>query len=441
MLNKLKSLIGHQGFRKYFFNTGWLMADKIVSIFFGLFIGIWVARYLGPGKYGLLNFAISFVSLFSAVGTLGLDEIIVRNIIREPESRDNILGTSFFLRLFSSILLLIFVFVVLEIIHTSTYDKIIVMIIAFGQIFTNFNIIDYYFQSQVKAKFSGISNVLGRLSSYAARVIFIVLGMSVIWFAVAVVIEQLIKGIFLLYFYLKNKLSVLTWKYSKQTAKNLLKDSWSLIASGIAITIYMGIDQVMIKEMLNNKAVGEYAVAVKLSTFFLFITVAITASLSPAITSAKKKSQKLYELRLINLYKFLFITALILSFITYISSGEIIKILYGNKYLEAIGVLKIYCWSIIFVFLNNASWQWYINENLQKLAFLKLFLGASMNILLNFFLIKRYGIVGSAYATIISYAIASYFGNLILKKTRENFIMQTKAIISIFNFGSYKIEN
>jgi O-antigen/teichoic acid export membrane protein len=408
MLNKLKSLIGHQGFRKYFFNTGWLMADKIVSIFFGLFIGIWVARYLGPGKYGLLNFAISFVSLFSAVGTLGLDEIIVRNIIREPESRDNILGTSFFLRLFSSILLLIFVFVVLEIIHTSTYDKIIVMIIAFGQIFTNFNIIDYYFQSQVKAKFSGISNVLGRLSSYAARVIFIVLGMSVIWFAVAVVIEQLIKGIFLLYFYLKNKLSVLTWKYSKQTAKNLLKDSWSLIASGIAITIYMGIDQVMIKEMLNNKAVGEYAVAVKLSTFWYFIPMVISSSIFPAIVNAKKQNSKLYFQRIQKVYDLFFLLSVSIALATTFLSGWIVNFLYGSEYVQAAQVLQVYIWAGIIVFHGTIRGNFLITENMQKVGLQFRILGAILNILLNIFFIKYYGIIGAAYATIISYVLPIY---------------------------------
>ena len=408
MLNKIKSLIGHQGFRKYFFNTGWLMADKIVSIFFGLFIGIWVARYLGPGKYGLLNFAISFVSLFSAVGTLGLDEIIVRNIIREPESRDNILGTSFFLRLFSSVLLLIFVFAVLEIIHASVYDEVIVMIIAFGQIFTNFNIIDYYFQSQVKAKFSGISNVLGRLFSYAARVIFIVLGMSVIWFAVAVVIEQLIKGIFLLYFYLKNKLSVLTWKYSKQTAKNLLKDSWSLIASGIAITIYMGIDQVMIKEMLNNKAVGEYAVAVKLSTFWYFIPMVISSSIFPAIVNAKKQNSKLYFQRIQKVYDLFFLLSVSIALATTFLSGWIVNFLYGSEYVQAAQVLQVYIWAGIIVFHGTIRGNFLITENMQKVGLQFRILGAILNILLNIFFIKYYGIIGAAYATIISYVLPIY---------------------------------
>lgn len=408
MLNKLNSLIDHQGFRKYFFNTGWLMVDKVVSLFLGFFIGIWVARYLGPGKFGLLSFAMSFVSLFSAIGTLGLDQIIVRNIVREPEDKDSILGTSFFLRLFGSILLLILVFIVLQFMLVSAYDKVIVMIIAFGQLFTNFNIIDYYFQSQVKAKFSGISSVFGRLTSYTARVIFIIFGLSLIWFAGAVVIEQIIKGIFLLYFYIKNKLSVLTWRYSWQTAKSLLKDSWSLIASGIAITIYMGIDQIMIKEMLSNKEVGEYAVAVKLSTFWYFIPMIISSSIFPAIVNAKTQNSKLYFQRLQKVYDLLFLLAISVALPITFLSGWIVNLLYGHEYIQAAQVLQIYIWAGIIVFHGAIRGNFLIAENKQAVGLQFRILGAMLNIALNLFLIKYYGIIGAAYATIISYALPIY---------------------------------
>ncbi|MDE5124445.1 MAG: oligosaccharide flippase family protein, partial [Trichodesmium sp. St19_bin1] len=76
-------------------NTAWLLGDKFLRMGFGLLIGVWVARYLGPEKFGLLNYAIAFVSLFNVFATLGLNNIVVRELVRKPSEKGEILGTSF----------------------------------------------------------------------------------------------------------------------------------------------------------------------------------------------------------------------------------------------------------------------------------------------------------------------------------------------------------
>jgi hypothetical protein len=99
LLSRLAILKEHAGFMKYFKNTSWLFAEKILRMAVGLFVGIWVARYLGPDKFGLLSYAQSFVGLFSAIATLGLNGIVVREIVKYPEEEDGILGTAFILKM------------------------------------------------------------------------------------------------------------------------------------------------------------------------------------------------------------------------------------------------------------------------------------------------------------------------------------------------------
>ncbi|TYB33440.1 MAG: flippase [Flexistipes sinusarabici] len=460
----LSRLTSHSGFKKYFFNTGWLMLDKVLRMFLGLFVGVWVARYLGPENFGILNFAMSFVGLFGAFGKLGLDGIIVRNIVRDPDERDEILGTSLVLRLCGAIVLMLAVFGALQLTSATTYEKIIVMIIAFGQLFMSFEVFDFYFQSQVKAKFSGITGTFGLLASSIARISFILIGLPLIWFAGAVIIEQLTKAIFFIYFYIKtaspidkstnnkytnnkytkppitnthSKLNIKNLKFSKATSLALLKDSWPLIFSGLAVAFYMKIDQIMVKELINNEAVGYYSVAVRLSEVWLFITMSITQSLFPATLNAKIISNDLYYERLTQFYKLLFIISFSISIVIYFFSEYIVILLFSSEYFKSIAILQIYVWSTIFVFLNNGSWHWYIAENLQHLAAIRLFVGAIANFILNYFLIKAYGLTGAATATVLSYAIASYFGNLIFKRTRINFKIQTLAILNVFNIRSY----
>jgi len=430
---KIQSILSHAGFKKYFFNTGWLMLDKVLRMFLGLFVGVWVARYLGPANYGVLSFALSFVGLFGAFSKLGLDSIIVRNIVKEPDNRDEILGTSLFLKILGSIILLISVYSALQFVYTTPREKLIVMIIAFGQLFMSFEVIDFYFQSQVKAKYSGITSVFGLIVSSTARVIFILLKLPLIWFAFAVVIEQLIKAIFFILFYINNKLNIFKWKFSFNMAKILLKDSWPLILSGMAISIYMKIDQVMIKEMLDNEAVGQYAAAVKLSTAWYFLPVVISNSLFPAIINAKKKSEELYYARLQKLYDLMVWLAIAIALPVTFLSDWIVNILFGSEYSQAANVLRIHIWAGVFVGIAVVKGKWQISENLTKYHFYGAFISSVSNVVFNYIFIPKYEIIGAAYGTILSQFISAYLINyfFIELKNQNRLIHRTINLIRI----------
>ena len=105
MLKHITSQFNPKSFKKYFLNTGWLISEKIIRLIALLFVGAYVARYLGPQRFGMLSYATSFVSLFFAFSTLGMDSILVRELINKPEKRDVLLGTTLFLRIFSSLLI------------------------------------------------------------------------------------------------------------------------------------------------------------------------------------------------------------------------------------------------------------------------------------------------------------------------------------------------
>ena len=86
---------------KILINIGWLFFDKILRMGVGLLVGLWIARYLGPDKFGQISFAKSLVALFSAIAALGLRSIVVRDIVRNPESTDETLGTAFLMQFIS----------------------------------------------------------------------------------------------------------------------------------------------------------------------------------------------------------------------------------------------------------------------------------------------------------------------------------------------------
>jgi len=319
----------------------------------------------------------------------------------------------------------------------DTFANILILIIASSTIFQSFNVVDYYFQSKVMSKFIVLINVIGLFLSSIIKIILILNKAPLIAFVWVVLFDNFILASGFIYFYIKLnlKFKMRNLKFKSKTAILLLKDSWPIILSSAAILIYVKIDQVMIKEMLGLDSVGQYAAAARISEVWYFIPVVLATSFFPAIINAKKKNEKLYNSRLQKLYDIMVWMAVVIAIPISFLSDWLVEILYGHQYNEAGNVLMIHIWSGVFVFLGVASTKWLICENLQIFSTMNTIIGAVINISLNYILIPKFGIAGSAWATIISYCIAGYLGLLIWKKTRINFINLTKSLffITIFN--------
>ncbi len=414
-------------FVKYFFNTGWMFAEKVFTLFVAFVVGIYVARYLGPEKYGLLNFSISWVFIFQVFSKLGLDGIVTRNLVLQSQKKKQLLGTSFILKLSASVISFLMILVSVFYIDDAE-SRIMIIVIAGGMLFNCFDVGRFYFEANVKAKYSSMAVSISVFIGALLKVYLLIIQADLLWFAVVYAVEIVIRGsAFLIFYNLKNR-DIIHWKYDKQTAKLLLKDAWPLMISSAAVMLFMRIDQVMINEMINAEATGFYSAAIKISELWYFIPVAINNSLFPAIIEAKKNGTVFYHKRLRQLFGLLILIALLITVPVAFFSKQIVLNLFGNDYFPAIKVLQIHIWSAVFIFMNNAVAKWHIAENFTKLSLLRTSSGAVLNITLNLFLIPLYGINGAAWATLISYAFVGYFGNLMYKPGRKLFKIQTEAI-------------
>lgn len=414
------------GSKRYFANTSWLFFERISRIVITLLIGIYVARYLGPSNYGLLSYAQSFVVLFSAIATLGLDSIVIRDLVRNEKKRDELLGVTFVLKVAGSILLLGMLAVIVRFTTNDNFTNLLILIIALAIIFQSFNAIDFYFRSKVLSKYTVYARTASVVSSAIIKFLLIYFKMGLIYFAAVMVIESVILAIVLIIMYTKQKLNIFDWRIKFDSAKRLLKDSWPLILSGIAISIYMRIDQVMIKEMVDTKGVGNYAVAVRLSEAWYFIPTAITSSVFPAIINAKKTGEKLYYARLQKLYDLMTWLAIGIALPITFLANDIIRLLFGIQYQDAAGALRIYIWAGIFVFFGVVSTQYLIAENYTKILFFRTFVGMMVNVILNIILIPKYGINGAAIATVLSQFMVA-FSIVLIPKTHKNSILMLKS--------------
>ncbi len=440
MLNKLNTLKQNQGFMKYFKNTSWLFGEKILRMVVGLFVGIWVARYLGPERFGVFSYAQSFVGLFTAIATLGLDGIVVRELVKDESRSGELIGTAFWLKLVGALLVLLFLAVAVNFTSNDHYTNILIFIIASATIFQSFNVVDFYFQSKVMSKYVVYANVISLLLSSIVKITLIMIEAPLVAFAWVVLFDSVVLAGGFLYFFVKNStFGIRQLRFSKSTAVALLKDSWPLILSGVVVSIYMRIDQVMIKEMLDAKAVGQYAAAVRLSEAWYFIPVIISSSLFPAIINAKKKSEELYYQRLQKLYDLMVWIAIAIALPMTFLSDWVINLLYGEAYHQAGGVLMVHIWAGVFVFFASAwSKDMLVNNNQNIFIYYDLF-SVSINIILNIVLIPMIGIIGAAIATAISIPLTYILFYFFYKEQKLTIIFFLKAVFlfRLFNKKGY----
>ena len=397
------------GLRKIISNISWLFADRVLRMGVGLIIGAWIARYLGPQQFGLYNYAIAFVSLFGALASLGLDQIVVRNLVREPDCKDEVLGTAFVLKLIGG-----FVTVFLTtgtIILVRPDDHLmhwLVGITATGLVFQAFDTIDFWFQFQVQAKYTVVAKNTAFILIAIVKVTLLEMDAPLIYFVWTGLAEIVLGAIALAIAYNFSGQNFRSWRANWRQAKSLLKESWPLIIAGLSIMLYVRIDTVMLGELADDQAVGIYAVVTRLSELWVFIPVAIVSSVNPSIIEAKNVSETLYYEKLQKTFNVMAVLAYALAIPTTFLSNYVVILIFGQNYAAAGGVLAIHIWGQLFSFLGIARGVWIVTEELTLYALVFTSCGALINILLNFWLIPLYRETGAAIATVISYGLVDY---------------------------------
>lgn len=425
----LRSKIAHRpNLQKILVNTGWLFGDKILRMGVGLFVGVWIARYLGPEQFGLLSYALAFVALFTAVANLGLNGIVVRDLVQHPSTAKNTMGTAFVLSVLGGFCA--FCLSLLAISYARPDDelaKFIVVLLSLLMVFKATDVVRYWFESQVQSKYVVWMENSAFLAISTVKIGLIVVEAPLMAFVWAMFVESLIVAVGLLGIYAWRGGKLTAWCFRFARAKALLKDSWPLILSGLAIMVYMRIDQLMLGQMLEDESVGIYSAAVRISEVWYFIPMAIVASVFPSIIEAKKQNETIYYQRLQKLFDLMVMLSLSLALLMTFLSNWVVILLFGTAYQKAGPVLAVHIWAGAFVFLGVASGNWFLIEGLQRYTFYRTLLGAVVNVGLNLLMIPKFGATGAAYATVISYAIAAMFSDLLQKETRPMFRMKLRA--------------
>ncbi|MCF6276322.1 MAG: flippase [Candidatus Magasanikbacteria bacterium] len=418
---KWKWVLEHVGFKKYFKNTSWMFFGQMFRMGIAFFMGAWIARYLGPKNYGILNYSFAFVGLFTFITTLGISNILSRDLVKYPEKRNKLMGTSFIIQTLGGLLAFVLVVISVVIFEQSIFNRILIILYASNFLWGAFGIISIFFQSTVQAEKNVKISMIGMFASLILKVLFIIFGLNLIWLILIFIFESLINVILSVVIYRKSGHFFVDWKFDMQYAKKLLSSGWMLMLAAAASYIFTRVDQVMVRNFLDESSVGLYASAVRLVEIWYFVPGIICSSLFPAIVNAYKNNKVQYYNRLKKLYILLAVSAILIAIPLTFFASFIINLLFGNAYQEAVGILKIYVWSGVGLFvLWGIQQHLLIGNRLSTIFYIYLVL-MILNISLNFIFIPYFGLLGAAWATFISYSLGPFIALILFKNNLKKF--------------------
>ncbi len=429
-MQPLTEVWGKPGFRRAAANLGWLVAERGGRLVLGTAVGLIVARYLGPERLGLLSYSVAFVTLLGFVPALGLEAILKREVLNAPEKTAELLGSAWALRLVAGAVGGAAVVGVARAGWGLAGDEprlleALALLLFQPALFLP----ELWLQTQLRAKAAAVAQ-LGALAVASGVRLWLIASEAPLTAFAWVLVGEMVLGAWGFQAVARRAGLRMSWRAARvETMRRLLAESWPLMFASFAVVVYMKIDEVMLRHLAGPAAVGVYAAAARLSEVWYFLPTALASSVLPALLRAKGNDAAEYAKRQQQYYDLSAGVAYGLSVPVALAATLIVHLAYGPEFAAAGPILAVHIWSSVFVFLGVARGQWLVNEGLQRFYLAATAAGAVANVGLNFVFIPRWGGLGAAWATVISYGLAAWLASYFHPAVRGTAAMQTRALL------------
>ena len=385
-----------------------MMAEQVLRIMSGVFVGIYIARYLGPEEFGVLSYVLAISTFMIAISRLGMDAILIRELVSSPEKKQILMGTAFWMMFVAALVCYFIVGAVIWSVGELVTVKIYASIISFSTIFTSALVVDFYFQSEVRASASAICKSITLFIMSFAKLYLIYIQADLVWFVCAFLMDHVVLAVmFFMAAYQQGRFGFIKF-FCWKDAKHMLESAWPLVLGAVSIQIYMRVDQIMIRNMLGLHEVGIYSAAVRIYEAWAIVTAILTVSLLPAIVRLKQGDEENYHKRLTQLFRLVIWMSVIAAVFVSITSEYLMVLAFGQEYRSSAPVVDIIMWTAVFAAMGSVSARYFNVERMERKFAVRTALAAVLNVGLNFVLIPLYGIKGAALSTLICTFFANY---------------------------------
>lgn len=402
-------------------NSFWLFGDRFFRTGLNVLLVVLTARFFGPRDFGLLNYASAISILFSAFATLGMELILVRDLVANPDQQEKILGTAFFLRLAGSTLVFFLTLIIMYFLKHG--DPIMLYLVALSSgvfFFQAFSVIEFHFQAKLISKYAIFAQNAAFILSSLLKMFFLYFHCSLIQFAWLQLGEAFLSAVFFVFAYKIEGSSIWNWRFDRQIARNLLADCQPVILSNIALYTQARGDQIIIGSLLGEEQLGLYVVGLRLIEVWAFIPMTISAAVGPWVTQGKMLGESAFFSRLTRLYRLMMLSFLIIGIPLFAFGNTLVVLFFGEKF-RAAG--RITSWYVSRIFLTNfgvAKSLFLVNEKLLDHSLRCCVWGAILNVILNILLIQSFGLMGAVWAAMISFSVMVFFVDLFYERPRSN---------------------
>ena len=409
-------------------NSAWLIGDKLLRLGLGLLVTVWLARHFGPEAFGQWNYAIAFAAFFGAVATLGMDGVIVRELVREGADTGAILGTGLWLRIVASLVLGTVATASMYWVRPNEWlPAVLVGMNAAVTVLQSAQMFDFHFQARMHSRPAVIATNAAYLVAMLLRLALLVIDAPLEWFGATLVFEAALAAGLLWRAWRSDTAGAVRWRWAASVARHLLRESWPLMFSSLAVVIYMRMDQVMLASMVGDHEVGQFSAALRIAEVWYFIPMSIATAAFPAIIAKRREDFAAYERYVQALYDGMAWLGIGVAVVATVSAGWIVPLLYGPAYAEAAAILTVQIWAGVAGSMSVVPSRWLLAEGLQHSGLFYTVAGAVVNVTLNLILIPEHGAIGAAWATVCT-QVGLLPIQLLLPKARRNFVLMARSL-------------
>lgn len=392
-------------------NTFWLTVSNLGGRLLRAVIIIYSARVLGTAEWGLFSYAVSFVALVTVFTDFGIGPILIREAsrINDPVKKSQIVSTTFFLKMG---LLALGVLVVIFLAPSLTTIKEAKFLFPIVSLILIFDTLQGFGFSLARALEKMELEAFLYMTTNISIVIFGILTLtyypSVKFFAYAYVAGTGLGAIATLFVFREYFANIFS-NFQKKLIAPILGSAWPFVISGLMGSLMINTDILLIGFFLSAEQVGIYSAADRPIQLLYVLPAILATSVFPLFSRlAMRDNQKMCH-TLERVLGLAFLISLPLALGGLVLGGDIIRIVFGNAYVAAVSSFRVLIITIIINFtasiLSNAIFAYNRQKDLMKFSALS---GIS-NVILDLFLIPRFGILGSAWATFSSLLIGNFY--------------------------------
>ena len=387
-------------------NTFWLTVANVASRAIRALLVIYAARTLGVAGFGVFSYALGFAAFIIGLSEIGITGILNRDIARQTGQEEKIISTSFFIKMtlsaitYAAILFAAFYFVAIPA-AVSVIPIIGIALLLDGLREFCFGIVRAFQKMETEA----FVTIVSQIASVALGLMIIIIWPTPLALAVAYAIGSFLAAIFILY-RLKNYFQNLKANFDRSLVKKILRDSWPFGFISLGNTLLLYTDTIFLGWMKTTVDVGLYSAAAKPIQIIGLIPNLFIIALFPTIArqiavsgSAKSVIEKGFALMML--------FAIPIAIGGFLLPEIAILPIFGQGYASAMPIFQLLIIMSIYNFPGAIFGYTLLAHNKQSKAIKYLLGSALLNMILNYFFIQQFGVIGAALATVISQAVST----------------------------------